>query len=264
MIKTSCESSFLSPEPSLPNLSRLPARIVAIETSSRQGSVAVAAGGRLLEVRQLPAGNRHATELMPAIKGLTDSQGWRPEQIEHIYLSLGPGSFTGLRIAIAIARAMAQAIGCKIVGVPSLDVIAHNAPAEFQFVVPILDAKRGQVFAARYQRDNSGALTRIADPALVDPAAFVSETLSLAQGGSIALLGEGLEYHHPTALASIAASNLNELDRALWPPRAETVHRLGWIAASNGRFSDPQTLLPTYIRLPEAEEVWRKKHGLSF
>jgi len=250
------------PHPPLPRLPRLSARIVAIETSSRQGSVAVAEGAQLLEVRQLPAGNRHATELMPAIKALTDSQGWRPEQIEHIYLSLGPGSFTGLRIAIAIARAMAQAIGCKIVGVPSLDVIAHNAPVEFQFVVPLLDAKRGQVFAARYQRDPSGELARIVEPTLVDPAAFIGETLSLAQGGSIALLGEGLEYHR-TAIASITASNLSELDRPLWPPRAETVHRLGWIAASNGYFSDPQTLLPTYIRLPEAEEVWRKKHGLS-
>jgi tRNA threonylcarbamoyladenosine biosynthesis protein TsaB len=199
---------------------------------------------------------------MPAVKALTDSQGWRPEQIEHVYLSLGPGSFTGLRIAIAIARAMAQAIGCKIVGVPSLDVIAHNASKEFQFVVPLLDAKRGQVFAARYRRDDSGALARIADPALVDPAAFISETLALAQGAPIALLGEGLDYHR-TAIASLTAPNLNELDRSLWPPRAETVHRLGWIAADNGHFSDPHTLLPTYIRLPEAEEVWRKKHGLS-
>ena len=89
----------------------------------------------------LPPGNRHATELMPAIRDLTAQHGWRPEQIDELYLSLGPGSFTGLRIAVAIARALQQAIGCRLVGVPTLDVIAANAPTSFAIVVPILDAK---------------------------------------------------------------------------------------------------------------------------
>src|SRR4051812_10051197 len=117
-------------------------RIVAIETSGRHGSVVVAEGERVVGERVLSPELRHAVELMPAIDELTRAAGWSPDSIEQVYLSLGPGSFTGLRIAVAIARGMAQAIGVKIVGVPSLDVIAHNAPAEYPVVVPILDAKR--------------------------------------------------------------------------------------------------------------------------
>src|SRR5208337_5216929 len=93
-------------------------RGIAIETSSRHGSVAISHGSHLLQIVDLPVGNRHATELMPAIAALTKGAGWQPEEIDQVYLSLGPGSFTGLRIAIAIARAMHQAIGCKLVGVP--------------------------------------------------------------------------------------------------------------------------------------------------
>jgi tRNA threonylcarbamoyladenosine biosynthesis protein TsaB len=233
-------------------------RIVAMETSGRQGSVAVALGEQLLAERELSPALRHAVELMPAVQQMTAAQGWGPDSIAQIYLSLGPGSFTGLRIAVAIARAMAQAIGCKVVGVPSLDVIAENAgrgPAEFGVVVPVLDAKRGEVFAARYERAGDGRLARTAGPALVDPRKFVMEAVEKARGGKVAVLGEGVEYHR----AAVAMEGVVELDRVLWAGRASVVHRLGWERASRGEYSDPATLLPIYIRLPEAEEVWRKK-----
>lgn len=236
-------------------------RIVAIETSGRQGSVAIAHGPELLAARQLPEGNRHATALMPALQSLLQEQRWAPDQIDHLYLSLGPGSFTGLRIAVAIARALAQAIGCKLVGVPSLDVIAHNAPATFGVVLPVLDAKRGQIFSARYERDAAGALHRSTEAALVDPRLFVEEAIARAAArgeSTVVILGEGIDYHRP-ALANPAAV---ELDRVLWPGRAQIVHQLGWRLAQRGEFTQPQSLLPLYIRLPEAEEVWRKKHNM--
>ena len=237
------------------------ARILAIETSGRQGSVAVAQGPKLLAARELASTVRHAAELVPAIQALVWGAGWSPSQIEQIYLSLGPGSFTGLRIAVAFARAMAQATGCGLVGVPSLDVIAESAPAEFSVVVPVLDAKRRQVFAARYERDAQGVLRQTIPAGLVDPAAFIAEAAARARsvGGQAAVLGEGVDYH---GAAWSSAEDVVELDRALWPGRAETVHRLGYARAIAGQFADPQTLLPIYIRLPEAEEVYRKKHGM--
>ncbi len=236
-------------------------RIVAIETSSRHGSVAVAQGARLLEMRTLPAGNRHATELMPAIRDLTAQHGWRPEQIDELYLSLGPGSFTGLRIAVAIARALHQAIGCRLVGVPTLDVIAENAPMSFAVVVPILDAKRGQVFSARYRRSAEG-LSRLTEPALVEPAAFLAESAML--GGAVGVLGEGVEYHRAAIESAVAAhSGIQVIEKELWLPSAGTVYRVGRKLAGEGKYADPRSLLPTYIRLPEAEEVWRKKRGMA-
>ena len=245
-------------------------RILALETSGRTGSVAVAQGPALLATRELPSTMRHAVELMPAIRDLTRGQGWQPHQIDHLYLSLGPGSFTGLRIAVAIARALHQATGCKLIGVPSLDVIAQNAPTEFHIVIPILDAKRNQVFAARYERDAAGTLMQTAAAALVDPAPFLEQAITRAheldasqqskienRKSKIALLGEGLTHFHP-ALSPM----IEQLSPALWPGTAATVHRLGYQLAQEDQFSDPATLLPLYIRLPEAEEVYRKKHGL--
>jgi tRNA threonylcarbamoyladenosine biosynthesis protein TsaB len=247
-------------------MSDLP-RILALETSGRIGSVAVAQGLTLLATRELPSTMRHAVELMPAIRDLTREQGWQPDQIDHLYLSLGPGSFTGLRIAVAIARALHQATGCKLIGVPSLDVIAQNAPPEFALVIPLLDAKRTQVFAARYERTPDGTLTQTAPAALVDPTTFLEQAAELESQNSrlktqdsrlkIALLGEGLTHFHPAPSPLI-----EQLPPALWPGTAATVHRLGYQLAQQNQFSDPATLLPLYIRLPEAEEVYRKKHNL--
>jgi hypothetical protein len=81
----------------------------------------------------------------------------------------------------------------------------------------------------------------------------------------IAILGEGVDYHRESLWGSspTVAIELVELHRALWPGRAAMVHRLGYQRALRQEFSDPATLLPLYIRLPEAEEVYRKKHGLQ-
>ena len=130
------------------NLSSAP-RIVAIETSSRVGTVAVAHGPRILGQRQFSKAMRHAVELMPAIRDLTRDQGWKPTDIDHLYVSAGPGSFTGVRIAITIARALEQALGCRLVSVPTVDVLAANAPPDVLNLVVMLDAKRDQIYAAR-------------------------------------------------------------------------------------------------------------------
>jgi tRNA threonylcarbamoyladenosine biosynthesis protein TsaB len=234
--------------------------ILAIETSSRAGSVVLATGPTVVGEHVLRADQRHAAELMPAIERLTRAAGWAPGDIGHLYLSIGPGSFTGLRIAVALARSLAHALGTKIVAVPSLDVIAENAPPEFATVVPILDAKRGQVFTALYVRGAGGMLERQGEPRLMTLAEIAAEAVAAAPVEStVALLGEGLEYHQQAVPAS---GRFVQLPKELWTPQARTVHRLGWALAQAGGFADPATLLPTYIRLPEAEEVYRKKHGL--
>ena len=226
-------------------------RIVAIETSGRIGSVALAQGPQLLVEHTFTRGLRHAIELLPALRDLCAQVQWKPEVIEQVYLSIGPGSFTGIRIAVAVARSLSLATGCRLVAVPTLDVIAENAPKSLPNLVVMLDAKRGQVFAARYQRQpDSPALIRTAEPQLIEPAEFMRS----APAGT-AVLGEGVSYHLP-ALAGIP-----QVDPALWPPRASEVHKLGWAKALRGEFTRLEDLIPLYIRLPEAEEVWQRKHA---
>src|SRR5271163_3350540 len=167
-------------------------RNVALETSSRIGSVAVGAGATLLAERQFSSTMRHAVEMMPTLAELVKGQGWKPGDIQQVYVSVGPGSFTGVRIAVTAARALNQAIGCKLVAVPTVDVLAANAPTDIENLGVILDAKRGQVYAARYNRNASGVLERTAGPMLCDPREFVADSPR-----PLHLIGEGIDYHRP-------------------------------------------------------------------
>ncbi len=180
---------------------------------------------------------------------------WQPEDIEHVYVSIGPGSFTGVRIAVAVARSFALANVCKLVGVPTLDVIAENAPKSLLNIVVMLYAKRGQVFAARYARRAAGEQLECVEQAqLVDPVEFMCAALA---DGPVAVLGEGVEYHR----AAVTLAGVTEVAMELWPACAVMVHKLGWEKALRGEFTPMERLLPLYIRMAEAEEVWRKKQN---
>ena len=139
--------------------------ILAVETSGRIGSVAIAAGERMLAEAAFSGPMRHSSEIFPAIRDLLNRFGRKPRHIEHIYISVGPGSFTGLRIAVTMAKTMHLANPprrTKIVAVDTLDVIAANATdyikqgnTDVEKIATILDAKRGQFYIAIYQRQNS-------------------------------------------------------------------------------------------------------------
>ncbi|MBK8269572.1 MAG: tRNA (adenosine(37)-N6)-threonylcarbamoyltransferase complex dimerization subunit type 1 TsaB [Planctomycetes bacterium] len=102
-------------------------RIIAIETSGRSGSVAIAEGPRLIQEAEFAADQEHARDLLPLIDSLFQVHEWTPASVEQCHVSIGPGSFTGLRVAVTFARHFALATGAKICAVPTLDVIAMNA-----------------------------------------------------------------------------------------------------------------------------------------
>ncbi len=244
-------------------------RIVAIETSGRIGSVAVACGPTLLAQRVFREPMGHAAELMPAMSDLCHQQGWSGRDIQAVFISIGPGSFTGLRIAVSVAKALHLATGCRIVAVPTVDVLAYNAHAQGLHVMVLLDAKRGMVYAARYApvtlcpgdlapgRVAVGNLIRTSGPELADPAAYVAQSPR-----PLGLLGEGIDYHR-AAISPRLGKDVVELDRSLWPPTAAAVHALGWPLAQRGCYAAVHELTPIYIRPPEAQEVWQRRHGHS-
>jgi tRNA threonylcarbamoyladenosine biosynthesis protein TsaB len=247
-------------------------RIIAIETSSRRGSVAAARGPELLTEETFPTDREHARELLPALDRLCRAQGWSPDEIAHCYVSIGPGSFTGLRVAVTFARHLALATGAKICAVPTLDAVAENCaalPDAPEHLAVVFDAKRGQVFAAVFARRGPCgtavlgcvvaqppsavfAYDRIVEPCLIEPAALLATAPR-----PIAVVGEGIDHHR----AAIEASGAALLDQTLWRPRAANVHRLGWGLAEQGRFTPARELVPFYLRRPEAEELWEKRHG---
>lgn len=231
--------------------------ILAVETSGRLGSVAVALGEQVLGEAHFSGKMRHSSELFPSVSGLLTRSNRKPNSIEHIYISVGPGSFTGLRIAVALAKAMHFANGARIVPVDTLDVIAANATdfvkgesTTIDKFATILDAKRGQFYIAVYEHQQ-GELKKILPDCLMTAPEFLDRFVGNAE--PIWLLGEGLVYHRD----DFRAENIHFIDEDYWNPRAAKVHSLGWQLALKGKFGDPLTLQPNYLLRPEAETKLR-------
>src|SRR5436190_2565135 len=164
-------------------------RGLAIETSARLGSLAIVEDGRVLAEDVFPHGLKHAAEIVVRIDRLCRDQRWAPDDLRELYVSAGPGSFTGLRIGITLAKTLAFATGASLVAVPTLRVLAANAPAEAQHVVLVLDAKRDQVFTARYERAADDWIER-------EPAHLNDMRSVLARAPRpVFLIGEGIPAH---------------------------------------------------------------------
>jgi len=262
--------------------------ILAVETSSRVGSAALALGSRLLAESRFTGPMQHSSELFPVIADLLRNHGYVPANIDQVHIAIGPGSFTGLRIAVAMAKAMHLANAVQIVTVDSLDVVAANlseTPApqsetpcdQTGITIPdriaaLFDAKRGQFYVSAYQRiapvpgrlqedDDEGPGYRIPGPdnslwEKIAPNSLRTAheiVVDFAGSDRLGLLGDGLFYHRNT----FDADRIVILPEQYWSPRAANVHRLGYQKALAGRFADPLVLTPFYLRGPEV--TLRKK-----
>lgn len=239
---------------------------IAIETSGRIGSVALGIGEKVVASAEFSGDQQHAEELLLVMRALCEKVDWRPEEVEAIYVSGGPGSFTGLRVGITVCKTFAFSTNAKIVRVPSMDVMVLNVKTAIEngeSVAPsigvIMDAKRKQVYGAIYQLcDNSGL-----DNGLVSgfkeiaPAQVIAPSALLAlSSGELTILGEGLRWHS----ASFQNNHLvNCLPEKYWQPYAVNVLKCGLLRERAGLYDDFVQLAPIYLRRPEAEEQWEKR-----
>jgi tRNA threonylcarbamoyl adenosine modification protein YeaZ len=220
------------------------------------GSVALAQGAELLGQLQFSGPMRHSAEIFPAITSLLKRFGEKAIDIEQLYISVGPGSFTGLRIAVTIAKTFALANNAKIVAVDTLDCIAANVinftaenaeNAENNLksnerLATILDAKRGQFFVAVYENTPAGW-----EKILPDSLMTAEEFLGRFTNKPIALIGEGLVFYRN----NFTHKNVRVLDEKYWNPPASNVYRLGRQMAQRSEFADALTLAPNYLRAPD-------------
>ncbi|HET6248817.1 MAG TPA: tRNA (adenosine(37)-N6)-threonylcarbamoyltransferase complex dimerization subunit type 1 TsaB [Tepidisphaeraceae bacterium] len=225
-------------------------RALAIETSGRLGSVAICEDGQVIAEDVFAHGLKHAAEMVPRIDALVRAAGWKPADIREIYVSAGPGSFTGLRIGITLAKTLAFATGAKIAAVSSVEVLAYNAPPEARDVLIVLDAKREQIFTAQLHRDADAAPWAIVEPAHLDSLAAM---LSRAPR-PIYLIGEGIPFHEKFIPKDDPSIVLTAPES--WRARAGVVAMLGQRMAREQQWTDPHALLPIYIRKPEAQEKY--------
>jgi tRNA threonylcarbamoyladenosine biosynthesis protein TsaB len=165
-------------------------RVLGIETSTSQAAAALVDSGRVVASRTHVRPKQSAEQLLPMIAELLAEAGWSRSQIDRIGVSVGPGSFTGLRVGIACAQGLAMGLGLPLLGVTSLAAMARAVPEAISGLrCAVLDARRGEVFAAAYQAGPRAA-ERLAPLAL--PISSAQETLLQMLGAPIVWIGSGL------------------------------------------------------------------------
>ncbi|MBO8142280.1 MAG: tRNA (adenosine(37)-N6)-threonylcarbamoyltransferase complex dimerization subunit type 1 TsaB [Firmicutes bacterium] len=235
-------------------------RVLGLDSSTSTGGVALLDGDRLvaeytLDVRR----TTHSERLMPAVKRVMDDAGLDPQSgVDGIAVATGPGSFTGLRIAVVTAKSLSYAWRTPLAGISTLEAMAFQAAGPFPLVCPLIDARYGNVYAAAYEPAGEELRPRLA-PGLrpIDEVLDWLEQATAGPGteGPVMFVGDGVPVHWD-ALASRLG------DRARRPPagflqlRAAAVAALGARRLAAGRQDDPARLVPSYLRKSEAERKW--------
>jgi len=215
-------------------------RILGIDTSNKYLGLAVIDNGHLLSEYNLNTDMRHASLLIPCIDRMLKEVNLTIGQINGFSISLGPGSFTGLRIGLATVKGLALAANKPLVGVPTLDVIARNLVDPLHQVCVISDARRNQLYWALYKPGTNG-LEKKTDYNL-SPVELVLKkirTKTIFTGDGIPVFGKEIIKQKPK-LVSFASEEL-------WYPKASVVAELGWKRLAAGQPDDTDTLEPMYL-----------------
>ncbi len=219
--------------------------ILALETATEFGAVALLEGTRVIAERALERKQHHARSLLAELDQLLMSTGHRLAEVEWIALSIGPGSFTGLRIGLATALGLCFGTARNIVPVPTLAALSLNA-GDAPRIVTLLDARRKQVYSGLYA---PGGVALRPDR-VCDPRAWFE---SLRGEGPLQLLGAGAQLYGEAAVEILgAAACVLEPERGR--PRASAVGQLGVRLAREGALCAPQAVELRYLRRAEAEE----------
>lgn len=228
--------------------------VLAIETSTPQTSVALGSEQGVLASLRLAWGRGHSEVVVPAIHHLLEWSEIELRQVGGVAVGLGPGLFTGLRIGIATARAMAQVLGVPVVGIGSLDVVAFSVRYARSRICAAVDAKRGEVFYAFY-RTVPGGVTRETPYAAAPPEALAAE-LEASREETL-LVGNGALLYRRT-LAEAAphvefASATNAFPMAMW------LLELALPRFHREETSAPHEVVPHYVRKSDAEINWSRR-----
>jgi tRNA threonylcarbamoyladenosine biosynthesis protein TsaB len=227
-------------------------RIVAIETTDQTGSVAIAEDGNVLLELELDRRLRGAQSLAPTLQDVLKRGGWQPNDVQLVAVTVGPGSFTGLRVGVTTAKVFAYTVGAEVLGVNTLEAIAAAAPREIAALWTAIDAQRGEVVVRSFVRNAAdGWLRPVGQQELLPIDVWLSRLVpgDRVAGPILAKLADRL----PRGVAA--------LPPAAWAPRAGQVARLAARDYAAGRRDDLWGLVPAYARCSAAEEKWLQKSG---
>ena len=227
--------------------------ILGIETATQQVGCAIGGHEGVLGSFHVARGRRHAETLAPGIDFVRRQTRVELKELGAIAVDVGPGLYTGLRVGVATAKAMAQALRVPMIGVSSLDLLAFPVRHTARMIVPIIDARRGEVFYAMY-RHVPGGVQRLTDYLVGSPGDLASDLL--ASGRECLLVGDGaLRYRD----AFEDASRLDFAGTAHAYPSAEALVQLAHPQALREQFVQPWELAPLYLRKSDAEINWEQR-----
>ncbi|MEZ5144768.1 MAG: tRNA (adenosine(37)-N6)-threonylcarbamoyltransferase complex dimerization subunit type 1 TsaB [Acidimicrobiales bacterium] len=224
--------------------------ILGIDTATVQVGCAIGGHEGVLASAQSARGKRHAETLTPSIETVCAQARVDLADISVVAVDIGPGLFTGRRVGVASAKAMAYALRVPMIGVVSLDLLAFPVRFTNRLIVAAVDARRGELFYAFY-RPVPGGLQRVSDHTVGSPDDLASEVL--AAGEEVLLVGDGaLRYREVFE----GLTKVDIVGEELAYPSATSLVMLAHAQALREQFVKPWELQPLYLRKPDAEVNW--------
>jgi len=232
--------------------------ILAFDTSTKTASVALLQNEVLIVEQIINTRKNHGETLLSAIESILAVAGMQIDDIELVAVTIGPGSFTGLRVGAGTAKGLAFSKGIPIVGVSTLDAMAANAPSKKITICPMLDARKNEVYTAFYRMNRTGFPVRITDERVISPELLLADI-----DEDILYLGDGA-----LAYGNLIRSKMHNKAHFVPAPlnyiRASSVGLIGLKKFHDGDTLNSLMLTPRYVRLSEAETKGRAiKEGPS-
>jgi tRNA threonylcarbamoyladenosine biosynthesis protein TsaB len=229
--------------------------ILGVESATPQVSCAIGGHEGVLALFEATKGRRHAETLVPAIEFCCRSAAIDLGEISLVAVDIGPGLFTGMRVGMATAKAMAHALRVPMIGLPSLDLLAFPLRHSSRVIAAVIDARRGEVFYAFY-RQVPGGVQRLSLPTVGRPDDVVADLFAL--NTEALCVGDGaLRYKDVLS----EARSVEFAEQWLAYPSAAPLVQLAHAKALREDWVNPWDLEPMYLRKPDVEINWSTRHG---
>ncbi len=226
---------------------QLPMVVLGIDTATAVASVGLVRGGKLLAEESRRAVSGHTEILLPLIADLLAQSSMSLAELSGIGVSIGPGSFTGLRVALSTVKGFAYALGHRVVGVSTLEALAHTVKDWEGLVCPLLDARKHEVYAALFHRDWHGRLERLTPDLVLTPHALLERITA-----PCLFLGDGVD-PYGQLIREQCQPAVSILPFVSYHPRGAVVAHIACERLCLGEQEDLHSLTPRYVRLPKAE-----------
>lgn len=224
--------------------------VLAFDTATDVVTVAVGRHGEVVAARVVDSDRAHAERLVPTVRDVVAEAGLALSDLDALAVGVGPGRFTGLRVGVTTAKALALALAVPVVGLGTLEVVAHPWRDDDRDVVSVVDARRGEVFWARY-RPRAGALGPVVAPGVAAPADLVA-----ALGvDAVICVGDGVDRYRRELAGAPGAECLPSQYSA---PSPLALCALADDLLAAGRGGPPESLVPVYLRESDAVINWEQ------